>query len=232
MKSKFFLFLMAVLFVVVVSGCSMSSAPSFDKYYLTTLNVSTSAEVIPAIQAGGDELTKGENAVASWGEKKKGSIVWFNAIAFDDDTSKAIRKYGFSATPKNRSERMRFDAELVINADVLSEPYANENARKIAVLKSILNDFTNDLAPLVKDSRALNSGSLMVKRLLKNLIARLDASPALAGNLGNYSGMDFNSMNLGKGKARMTIVDGVVSLKSVTGSSAKNFGRKLEMVSE
>ncbi len=230
MRSKSLLVLMAVLCVVVVSGCHMSSKPVFKRYYLTTVNVSTSAEIIPIIQAEGEMLAKGENAIASWGEKKKGSIVWFNAVAFDDETSKAIRKYGFVATPEKQEQRMRFDAELVINPDVLNEPYANENAKKIAVLKSILNDFSSDLEPLVKDGRALNSASLMVKQLLKKLISDLNASPALAANLENYSGMVFDNMNLGKGKTRMIIVDGVVNLKSWTGTPLKDIDKELDVL--
>ncbi len=231
MKSKSLLVVFAVLCVVAVSGCHMSSEPIFERYHLTTLKVSTSADTIPVIQAEGEFLVKGENAIASWGDKKKGSVVWFNAIAFDDESSKAIRKYGFVATPKKRRQSMRFDAELVVNPDVLNEPYANENARKIAILKSILKDFSNDLAPLVKDSRSLNSASLMVKQLLKSLIYELNASPALAASLDDFSGMDFNNMNLGKGKTRMIIIDGVVSLKSMTGTSIKNFDKKLDAVS-
>jgi hypothetical protein len=229
MRSKSLVVLVAVLCVVALSGCNMSRETIFDRYYSTSLNVSTSADIIPMIQAKGETLTKGENAIASWGDEKNGSVVWFNAIAFDDESSKAVRKYGFVATPKRRFQRMRLDAELVIDPDVLDEPHANENARKIAILKSILDDFNSDMAPLVKDSKALNSATLMAMQLLKKLITDLEVSPALATNLGNYGGMDFNNMNLGKGKTRMIIVDGIVNLKSISGAPLKDFDKRLQV---
>jgi len=239
MKSKIVLFLTAVLFVVTLSGCHRVSqdATAFNRYYMTTLKLSTSADVIPMIEAEGETLTQGENAVASCGNAKKGSVIWFNAVAFDDDTSRAFRKYAFVANPKAtglfvaKAQTMRFDAELVINVGVLNEPFASENARKIAVLRSILADFSNDFRPLVTDNQTLNSGSLMVKQLLKGLIVKLEASPALAGTLENYSGMDFDHMTLGKGKVRMVVENGMVELKVMTGSTIRNFERKLDVVS-
>lgn len=239
MKSKIFCFLMSVLFVVILSGCHTATQDTitFNRYYRTSLKISTSADVIPMIGAKGEILTQGENAVASWGETKKGSVIWFNAVAFDDDTSKAYRKYAFVANPKAtgfyvaKTQTMRFDAKLVINPDVLNEPHASDNARKIAILKSILDEFSVDLGPLVKDSKVLNSCSLMVTQLLNGLIVKLDASPSLAANLENYSGMDFDHMNLGKGKIRMVIVNGVVEIKVMTGSTIKDFNKKLDVLS-
>ena len=140
MKSKLVYCLIAVLFVVTITGChkTQQDTVTFNRYYRTSLKVSTSADVIPMIGAEGETLKQGENAVASWGETKKGSVIWFNAVAFDDDTSKAYRKYAFVANPKSwgfgtaKVQTMRFDAKLVVNPDVLSEPHANDNARKIA----------------------------------------------------------------------------------------------------
>ncbi|MBW8015899.1 MAG: hypothetical protein FVQ82_06905 [Planctomycetes bacterium] len=239
MKSKFVWFLMAVLFVVIISGCHRvaQDTTTFNQYYRTALKVSTSADVISMIGAEGEARILGENAVASCGEAKKGSVIWFNAVAFDDDTSRAFRKYAFVANPKAKgfgmakTQTMRFDAKLVINIDVLNEPHANDNARKIAVLKSLLKDFSGDLKPLEKDSSVLKSGSLMVKQLLKGLIYKLEASPARAGDLEKFTGMDFDHMTLDKGKARMVIDNGVVELKVMTGSTIKNFNKKLDVLS-
>lgn len=238
MKLKSLLVTLAVIFIVAVSGCQKASQDTlvFNRYNMATLNVSTSADIVPMIQAEKDLLAKSENAIASWGEAKKGSIIWFNAVAFDDFTSKAVRKYAFGANPKadgffsGREQTMRFDAELVINADVLREPHANDNARKIAVLKSVLKDFGNDMKPLTKDSEVLNSAMLMSKQLLKGIIYELGATPSLAANLENYSGMDFDNMNLNKGKIRMVIVDGVVKIKAMTGSAIKDFHQKLDII--
>lgn len=233
MKSKIFGFLTALLFVVSISGCyrATQDTMTFNRYYRTALKVSNSNDVIPMIGAEGETLTLGENAVASSGSAKKGSVIWFNTVAFDDETSKAFRKYGFVANPKAKRQSMRFDAKLVIDPLVLSKPHANDNARKIAILKSILADFSNDLKPLVKKSDVLNSGTMMVKQMLNGLIYKLQASPSLAENLENFSGMDFDHMNLGEAKIRMVIVDGVVEIKVMTGKAVKNFDKQLDILS-
>lgn len=241
MKLKVIWISLTVLCVLVVSSCQQKTASQdtlvFNRYNMTTLKVSTSADIIAAIQTEGELVTKGENAVAAWGQAKKETIIWFNAIAFDDETSKAVRKYAFSANPKGdgifsgRVHTMRFDGELVINIDILNEPHANDNARKIAILKSVLSNFSSDLQPLIGDGKVLNNATLMAKQLLKALVYDLDASPGLAVNLQNYSGMDFDHMILGKGKVRMVIVDGVVKIKAMTGSAVKDFNRKLNILS-
>lgn len=227
----------AVLCIVAVSGCTQvaQDTTTFNRYYMTALKVSTSADIIPIIGAKGEFVTQGENAVASWGETREGSVIFFNAVAFDDSTSKAIRKYAFVANPEandlgcDAAQTMRFDAELVINPTVLSEPYANDNARKIAVLKSVLTDFNNDFSPLVTDGKILNSGSLMVNQLLKGLLTKLDASPALAANLPNITGMKFDHMNLDAGKTRMLIEGDIVKLKVMTGHIVRDFDKRLDV---
>ena len=66
---------------------------------------------------------------------------------------------------------------------------------------------------------------------MKKLISDLNASPALAVDLENYSGMDFDNMNLGEGKIRMIIIDDIVSIKAMTGSTIKDFHEKLDILS-
>lgn len=227
----------AVLSIVAVSGCHQvaQDTTTFNRYYMTSLEVSTSADVIPMIGAKDESLTQGENAVVSWGETKEGSVIFFNAVAFDDTTSRAIRKYAFVANPKakgfgcNAVQTMRFDAELVINPNVINEPYANDNARKIAIMKSVLADFTSDLTPLIKDGKTLNSSLLMVKQLMKGLIYHLDASPALAANLQNITGMKFDHMTLDAGKTRMLIDGDIVKLKVMTGCAVHSFDKRLDV---
>jgi len=237
MSTKSMLVAVAVLCIVAVSGCNQvaQDTTTFNRYYMTSLKVSTSADIIPMIGAKGELLTQGENAVASWGETREESMIWFNTVAFDDTTSKAVRKYAFVANPEskgfgcNAAQTMRFDAELVINPTVLSEPYANDNSKKIAILKSVLTDFNTDFTPLVKDGKILNSGSLMVNQLLKGLLTKLDASPALAANLPNITGMKFDHMTLGAGKTRMLIEGDIVKLKIMTGRVIKNFDKRLDV---
>jgi len=239
MSSKSLMALTLVLFAVALSGCykAAEDVTTFERYYMTALNESSSAEVMMMIQDNEKELlTQSENAVVSWGERRKGYLMWFNAVAFDQDSSKAIRKYGFVANEKAKGfivakvQTMRFDAEVVINPDVLSEPYASENDRQIAILKSVLDDFSDDFVELTPDSQTLESSALMVKQLLKGILYQLDHSPALAAKLSEYSGMEFDHVTLDKARVRMIVEGDIVKLKAMTGSTIRDFDRKLEII--
>jgi len=66
-----------------VNRSLIGDAHIFDRYELTTLKQSTSSDVLSIIQDSKTELlTQSESIVASWGEKKKGSVLWFNMVAF------------------------------------------------------------------------------------------------------------------------------------------------------
>ena len=53
-----------------------------DRYDQVILKASSSAEVLSVIQQEGDFLSQSESVVASWDDKRKGSMVWFSAVAF------------------------------------------------------------------------------------------------------------------------------------------------------
>ena len=239
MSSKYMIILTAVLCVASLSGCykAAEDVTTFERYYTTTLKASTSSDVLMMIQDKDKELlVQSENAVASWGERRKGYLMWFNAAAFDQENSTAIRKYAFVSNEKAkgfyvaRVQTLRFDAEAVIDSDVLGKPYANENARKIAILRSVLDDFSDDFVALTPDSQVLESSALMVKQLLKGILYKLNHSPGLADRLGDLSGMEFDHMNFDKARIRMLVEDDIVKLKAMTGSTVKDFERKLEII--
>ena len=62
----------------------------FDRFYTTTLKVSSSADVLSTVQTTQDPdtelLSQSESIVALWGKKDyKDRTHWFNMVAFDDD---------------------------------------------------------------------------------------------------------------------------------------------------
>ena len=92
----------AMVLCIALSGCRAMSgitrfliddAHIFDRYELTKLKQSTSSDVLSIIQDSKTELlTQSESIVASWGEKKKGSVLWFNMVAFHEYALTAARK--------------------------------------------------------------------------------------------------------------------------------------------
>jgi len=227
---------------MLLTGCYIGSDYSevFERYYLTTLNISDSSSVMSAIRddEGAELLSQSESVVASWGQKKNSSIVWFNAVAFDEDKLTAVRKYGFVTDEKGKGSRLlkigvvnlRFDAEMIVGSDLLEAPYANDNAMKIAVLREVLKRFDGDISQLTGDSQTLDSSSALVKQVLKRVLYQLDHSPALAANLEEMSGMKFDHMNFGEGRIRMLITDNIVKVKIKVGSIVEDFEKHLDVV--
>lgn len=225
MKSKIFLLAAIVAFF---SGCAMPVAKEesvFNRYYVTMLKFTSSSDVLGMIHEGEKEiLSQSESVVASWGEKENGKQFWFNVVSFDEEELTAIRKYALLVDEKTvdswliapkygPSTRLRFDAEAVMDAEVLDEPYPNENAMKIAILRRLAADFANDIGQLTTEGRTLSSSAMMIKQAINAVLTKLDESPALAIRLAEPAGLSFDHMTIGKSKVRMLIENDIVKLK-------------------
>lgn len=232
MKSKLWLLACVVICSLALTGCQQKVETSgiFSRYEQTVLRRTGSAQVLTNIIDNESELlSQSENVVAACGRNKKGSIIWFNAVAFDEDQMYAVRKYCLVTNEKSKSyfvhksKKFRFDAELVLAGELLQEPYADENTRRIAFIKSALDSFTEDLSLLVTDNQTLQSGSLMVKQTFKTILTELKHSPAKAAKLNRLEGMDFDHMTLGKGRMRMLIRGDRLKIKMKIGTVTKDF---------
>jgi len=239
MSKRFFL-TVAVGCCIVFAGCDLFTSYErykgdrwlLDRYDLVILKQSTSAEVLAVIQQKKELLSQSESVVAAWDEKRKGSMLWFNAVAFDEDLLTAVRKYSFVADERIKgywtipAQKLRFDAEVVLDPKVLAEPYANENARRIAVLKQLLKDYGTDIIQLTPDSQTLTSGSMMARRAVNTVITLLDQNPAYAVKLDQPNGLDFDHIVFGKGRARLTITGDIAKLTIKVGTTFFNRPRK------
>ncbi len=222
----------AVLCCVLLAGCEQPArtVDVFGPYYMTTLKLSTSSDVVDALRGRQNELVSmSPNVAASYGTAEKGSEVWFNMVAFSEDSLTAVRKYAmlvdestgaYIITPKRS---LRLDVQVVVPAAVLSEPYESENARAIALLKTIRHDFSADLAQVSFDSADLRSGTLVAMNALNTVVQTLEDSPAKAAHLGLVDGMEFDLMNVGAGRVRMVLRDDVAVVKIKAGAAAEGF---------
>ncbi|MCK4960677.1 MAG: hypothetical protein KAT00_14795, partial [Planctomycetes bacterium] len=157
---RWFIAIAAVVVCLVSSGCQLmvKDATVFDRYYMTTLKFSSSADVLAHIQKEDSEfLSQSESVVASWGQKWSDAALWFNMVAFDEDELTAVRKYAFLGNEKAKgyyiipAQSLRFDVQIVIDRAVLDEPYANENERRVAILQNIMDVFSEDINQLTFD---------------------------------------------------------------------------------
>lgn len=202
------------------SGCSVveyfkKDEPPLDKelaasYYQTRLKESSSADVLNTIQRPEYEvLSQSKSVVASTGQKKKGHQMWFNMVAFDENKATAERKYFFMVDEKGKvflfgpKRSLKFDSQVVLESDILDEPYANENARRIAMLQRLLKNFRSDINELAQDNKTLDICGMLVNQTLQTVLQKLEASPSLASKLSDSDGLDFDHITLGKGRIRM-----------------------------
>lgn len=234
MRSKGWILVSVVVCLLLFQGCISYLKDSrsyffneekvFNRYYLTLLKFSSSADILGIIQQGeGELISQSESVVASWGKELDNSILWFNMVAFDEEDLMARRKYaffinekvkGFSVVP---AKKLRFDTEMVLDAEVVEEPYANENQKRIAILRVVLDNFNTDIIEITADSQILKSSSMLVKQVLNTILVKLDQSPALAARLNGLKGMSFDHITLGDAKIRMLIEGDIVKVKIKVG---------------
>ncbi len=173
--SKTFFLTVAVGCCLVFAGCDLFTSYErytgddwlFGRYDQVALKTSSSAEVLSVIQKDDDFLSQSESVVVAWSDKRSGSMIWFSAVAFDEELLTAKRKYSFVADERIHgyyllpAQKLRFEAQVVLDPQVLAEPYPNENAKRIAILKQLLKDYNADMIQVTADSQILMSGSMM-----------------------------------------------------------------------
>jgi len=226
-KYRLYLTAAVVSTAVFLSGCRVPThkfEDVFDRYYSTTLNMSTSADVLAVLQNDDELLSQSESVVAAWAKAGgKDRTHWFNMVAFDEETMVAVRKYGFILEETrwglNRTPLpgLRFDAEFVIPADILEAPYPGANAKLIEILKECRDAFKDDSAELTYDADVLRSSVMMVYQALNTVVNKLNLSPAYAAQLPLLEGMEFDHPTLSESRIRMVIEEDIVKIKIKAG---------------
>ena len=188
----------------------------------------------PGAGFAGDELiSHSENVVVSLGQSKDGYQNWFNMVTFQENELNAIRKYFFIVEDKTRSFRLRpgrglrFDCEMVLEKEMPAEPDTTENARRIAILRNVLDNLRKDISELSDDTDATGQENKMLDicRMLINqtfevILRELDNSPVLATRLSQAGGVDFDHINFDKGKIQMVVGADIVRVKIRLGAFA------------
>jgi hypothetical protein len=209
-------------------------AELYEAYRRTILGASSSYDVITTLHRPEYELlSQSKSIIASLGKKKKGRKIWFNLVAFDENWLTAKRKYILIVDDRpNLMEEPRqdlsFDCEAVLDTEALDKPYANENARRIAILRQIRENLHKDMGEVASDNKTLNACGMMVNQALEAALVELDASPALAWKLIEPAGVEFSHINLRRGRIQMLLRDDIVAVKMRLGRQAKIWEERLE----
>ncbi len=231
--SNFLLFGIIVPAILFYGGCGIITEPLERvepepkpytsqlprAYNKVQLNKSTSVDVLEAIKQYKQEfVSQSESVIASYGEKKGTSQFWLTMVAFEEEQFTATRKYFLAVDEKPwhiaaEGQKLRFDAEEIIDEETLSEAYTSENQKRIAILKKVLENCRDDVKQIRQDSRIPDTGGMMIKQTLERILYVLEQSPALAEKLDQPNGLDFDHPTMGKGRAGMRLEDKVVKVK-------------------
>ena len=233
--------IMALLFTVLASGCSYpeSNRLPYSKlalpYTRTQLKSTTSLDVLnlardpayqfPPRQAEPVLLTQSETVVAYSGRSVQRLRTWLDLVAFDQFRMTASRKYFFCVDERATTDPSRpghrwlwprkgllFDSECLVDPEILTTPYATEEAQKIAVVKWLAEQFKDDVRALVGRSQAsarsneqIAVSGMMVNQVFLGILTELAQSPGLAKNLATEQGIPFPNLSLGEGRVRLVI---------------------------
>jgi hypothetical protein len=208
-----------------------------ESYYGFALGGSTSAEVLSAYQEWIDEyekpgtshlLSHTSDAVALSGRKKGKYKKYFTMIAFDENSLTASRKYLFIVDERPKRlfvepwETVHFECKMKLKDPGGS--YTTANERNIAVLKSARETLRDDAAQIGAEDDVVNIGGMMANQILEAVIVKLEAATGHASKLHEPSGLAFEHRSLGRGRLRMVVGNGVITIKTIAGSAARKSG--------
>lgn len=229
--------LLPVFCLCVLAGCVQvrestsfitrrSEMPAFENYDKILVNQSSTASVLAAIGGLGDEmLSQSRTVVASQGQRSWGNVFWVSIVAFDENELVAKRKYLILVDQTLRSvflERrtgMLLQSQMALDAEILAQPFANDNARRIEIVRQLSAKLSKDKVEVAADNEVIDTAAIMVNQALSAVLVKLDASPALALKLSEPAGLEFEHISLGRGRARMGLSDNIAALNINIGIS-------------
>ncbi len=229
LKLKIFNFGLCFL-VFGLCGCAVvdylkPEKPPYDEqlsqsYDQTKLKVSRAADVLAVIHKPKYEmLSQSKSVIASSGQKKKGREIWFNMVAFDENTMTAKRKYFFLIDEKPKSfwiqpkRKLKFDCDMVMGSELFDEPYTNDNAKRIAILRKVLANVHSDIDQLSQEDKNLSTSGMIINQTIKTILVQLESSPVLAVRLNPAEGLAFDHITLGAGTIRLGAAGDIVNVK-------------------
>jgi hypothetical protein len=229
LKLKVFNFGLCFL-VFGLCGCAVvdyfkPEKPPYDEqlsesYENTILKVSRAADVLAVIHKPQYELlTQSKSVIASSGQKKKGHEIWFNMVAFDENALTAKRKYFFLVDEKPKSfwvqpkRKLQFDSEMVMGPELFNEPYVNDNAKRIAILRKVLANAHGDIYDVGADDKNLSICVALINQTMNTILVKLESSPVLATRLNPSGGLDFDHITLGAGKIWLGAAGDIVNVR-------------------
>jgi len=120
---------------------------------------------------------------------------------------------------------------MVVQTEVLVQPYATEQARQIAILKQVAENLRRDIGELTgqtgkpsQGSQILSVSGMTVNQIFETVLLDLSTSAVPAQTLADKSGYQFNHINFDKGRIRLTLQEDIATVKIGLGAFESEFG--------
>ena len=178
--------------IAVKQSIIQNAVPSIQR-----LNDETNADLRAA-----ETISHSENVVVSMGQSEDGYQSWFNMVTFSENELNVVRKYFFVVDDKTKSiqfepnQGLRFDCEVELEKEVFADPETGDNARRIEILRTVLNYFRKDMNELRDDADKPNQGNqridifrMLINQTFDVILRELDRSPVLASRLSQAGGV-------------------------------------------
>lgn len=240
--------LLALAGLFSIAGCSSSSAEfAYARlsapYYQTRLGASSTLDVLAQTDApdyqfdpehiGKRLLSQSDTMVALSGQTTDGFKTWVNLFVFDEGRMTARRKYFFCSDERatnaktepleslvGRGRGLYFDAQLLLDPEIRTTPYATEEARQIVILRWLADQFSADVRGLTNRAdeptnanELVATAGMMMNQTFQGVLLALGKSPGLARNLAGVKGVTFPHISLDEGRIQMLATSDAVALK-------------------
>ena len=176
--------------------------------------------------AAAEMISHSENVVISMGQSKDGYQTWFNMVTFSENELNVVRKYFFVVDDKTKSiqfepnQGLRFDCEIELEKEVFADPGTSDNARKIEILRTVLNYLRIDMYELRDDPDSPDQGNrtidicrMLINQTFDVILRELNRSPVLASRLSQAGGVECDDMNFYKGKSQLVVIKDIATVK-------------------
>ena len=152
-------------------------------------------------------LSQSKSIVALAGTTKQSQKMWFNMVSFDENELIAKRKYYFISNERPKQlfvepwEGVDFGCQMVLSKEFLDEPYANENARRIAILKQVDADTRKDTSEIGADNAMLSLCGMMAGQGMESASDQIKRFAGVCCRLSEPNGVEFEHISLRQGPA-------------------------------
>jgi len=176
--------------------------------------------------AAAEIISHSENVVVSLGQSRDGYQTWFNMVTFSENELNVVRKYFFVVDDKTKSiqfepnQGLRFDCQVELEKEVFADPDTSDNARKIEILRTVLNYLRIDMNELRDDPDSPNQGNrtidicrMLINQTFDVILRELNRSPVLASRLSQAGGVEFDHINFDKGKIQLVVTKDIATVK-------------------